>query len=407
MKYSSLFSKAACFLSVFLLIFSSLSFTAFADTTLDEDRDKYKDLEQTLNEIKNSQDSIADSIKDAKENKDSAIELKNLLDSEIALIEKEIETIALLTEEYKKRIASLEEQISRLEETMYASYRKFIDRLVAIYEQGDSEYIDFILKAEDLTEMMSRIEYTSELVDFERDILNKLSKDHNDLQLKKEERRIATERITEMLNISKEKENELRDRSQYAQSLIAAYENDIIKFEQLERESEQDAADIEAMLKELAAQIKDKEALLYAGGKMSWVLDKDYYITSDRGYRIHPVTGEKQSYHKGIDIGTNYTKAPVYAAGDGKVIWASVRSTYGNCVMIDHGYDEEGRNIVTLYAHLSKISVKSGQKVKAGDIIGKVGDTGRANGIHLHLEVRVDGVDVDPREYIDIKAKKR
>jgi murein DD-endopeptidase MepM/ murein hydrolase activator NlpD len=70
--------------------------------------------------------------------------------------------------------------------------------------------------------------------------------------------------------------------------------------------------------------------------------------------------------------------------------------------MISHGFDEKGRNIVTLYAHLSKISVKNGQKVQTGTKIGNVGSTGRSTGNHLHLTVMLDGTPDDPGTYIRI-----
>jgi murein DD-endopeptidase MepM/ murein hydrolase activator NlpD len=85
---------------------------------------------------------------------------------------------------------------------------------------------------------------------------------------------------------------------------------------------------------------------------------------------------------------------PVYATGDGTVTHASWESAYGNLIEINHGY-----NYTTRYAHLSQIEVKPGQAVKRGDLIGKVGNTGKSTGPHLHYEVRLRGVAQNPVHY--------
>ena len=81
------------------------------------------------------------------------------------------------------------------------------------------------------------------------------------------------------------------------------------------------------------------------------------------------------------------------------MISTKTRGGYGKCVMIDHGNDGKGRNVVTLYAHLSKITCAVGDEVDAGTKIGEVGSTGSSTGNHLHFEVRIDGEAVDPMKY--------
>lgn len=85
---------------------------------------------------------------------------------------------------------------------------------------------------------------------------------------------------------------------------------------------------------------------------------------------------------------------PVYATGDGKVVYAEIHKGYGKCILIDHGF-----NYQTQYAHLDSYNVKKGQKVKRGDIIGYMGNTGQSTGPHVHYEVKKNGVAVDPINY--------
>lgn len=116
-------------------------------------------------------------------------------------------------------------------------------------------------------------------------------------------------------------------------------------------------------------------------------------LTSDYGMRTHPVVGGRRN-HKGVDLAAP-TGTPVFATADGVVSRADVFSTYGLYISLQHGAALETR-----YAHLSRLAVAAGQRVNKGDIIGYVGSTGRSTGPHLHYEVRMDGVAVNPIPYM-------
>lgn len=113
-------------------------------------------------------------------------------------------------------------------------------------------------------------------------------------------------------------------------------------------------------------------------------------LSSGYGMRRHPVLGYSKM-HKGVDFAAP-TGTPIYAAGDGVVEYASRFSSYGNYVRIRHN-----GGLKTAYAHMHRISVKRGARVKQGDVIGTVGTTGRSTGPHLHYEVLVNGKHVNPR----------
>lgn len=116
-------------------------------------------------------------------------------------------------------------------------------------------------------------------------------------------------------------------------------------------------------------------------------------VTSVFGYRTDPFTHARRM-HEGIDFANDWG-TQVVAAARGKVIFAGVNGPYGLQVMIQHK-----PNLVTTYAHLSKIEVKVGQSVEKGERIGRMGSTGRSTGPHLHYEVHVDGRAVDPATYL-------
>lgn len=121
-------------------------------------------------------------------------------------------------------------------------------------------------------------------------------------------------------------------------------------------------------------------------------------MSSSFGYRNHPVRGGRRM-HKGVDLAAP-TGTPVYATADAIVDLARWGRGYGLYIKLDHGADLETR-----YAHLSRLAVAPGDRVEKGDVIGYVGSTGWSTGPHLHYEVRVNGVAVDPIHYMVAKRE--
>jgi len=117
------------------------------------------------------------------------------------------------------------------------------------------------------------------------------------------------------------------------------------------------------------------------------------WVTSGFGYRKSPFTGLRE-FHKGIDIATRLN-TPIIAPADGIVTYVGREGGFGKLMVINHGY-----GIVTRYAHLSKTFKKKRQKVRRGEKIAAVGSTGRSTGPHLHYEVRIGGVCVNPANYL-------
>ena len=118
------------------------------------------------------------------------------------------------------------------------------------------------------------------------------------------------------------------------------------------------------------------------------------FISSGFGYRSDPFTGGG-AFHAGLDF-RGPIGAPIYAAAAGTVSYAGVRSGYGNCVEISHG-----NGLLTRYAHMSRIESRIGQAVKPGEVIGRIGSTGRSTGPHLHFEVRINDQPVNPRPFLE------
>jgi murein DD-endopeptidase MepM/ murein hydrolase activator NlpD len=147
----------------------------------------------------------------------------------------------------------------------------------------------------------------------------------------------------------------------------------------------------EASLQMLIEYFEDKRSL-YASTPSVWPVRG--WVTSPFGNRTSPFSGILK-FHEGMDIAAQ-TGTPVVAPADGVVIKAGFSTGYGNMVEISHGY-----GLKTVFGHNSRLNVKAGQQVKRGDVISYVGDTGSSTGPHLHYEVRVNGLPVNPVKYMN------
>ncbi len=143
-------------------------------------------------------------------------------------------------------------------------------------------------------------------------------------------------------------------------------------------------------LDELLTFLQDQQSLLSATPS---IVPTRGWITSGFKRRRDPFTG-RMTWHRGLDISTN-VGTPVVAPADGVVTYAGRKVDFGNIVTIDHGYGYKTR-----YGHNSKLLARQGQRVKRGQVIAFVGNTGRSTGPHLHYEVLRNGVPVNPVDYV-------
>ncbi|HUI46976.1 MAG TPA: peptidoglycan DD-metalloendopeptidase family protein [Nitrospirota bacterium] len=147
----------------------------------------------------------------------------------------------------------------------------------------------------------------------------------------------------------------------------------------------------ETSLQMLIEYFEDKRSL-YASTPSIWPVRG--WVTSPFGPRTSPFSGIP-TFHEGMDIAAQ-TGTPVIAPADGVVVKAEFSPGYGNMVEISHGY-----GLKTIFGHNSRLNVKAGQQVRRGDVISYVGDTGSSTGPHLHYEVRLNGLPVNPVKYLN------
>ncbi|GAB2877273.1 peptidoglycan DD-metalloendopeptidase family protein [Nocardioides pacificus] len=175
---------------------------------------------------------------------------------------------------------------------------------------------------------------------------------------------------------------------------IKARDQRILK--RLEREEDK----IQDMLRRRAAQAKRQaggnQRVSNPGGFLSWPVANSY-VTSAFGMRTHPIHGY-YSLHDGTDFGVACGQ-PLYAAADGRVASRYYQTAYGNRLIVDHGY-VRGVGLASIYNHASRYVVGAGERVKRGQLIGYVGNTGWSTGCHLHYTVMVNGNPVNPMSWL-------
>jgi murein DD-endopeptidase MepM/ murein hydrolase activator NlpD len=153
---------------------------------------------------------------------------------------------------------------------------------------------------------------------------------------------------------------------------------------------ETEASRQEQSLRELQEYFDDQRSLL-ASTPSLW--PSRGWVTSDFGTRLDPYSAERKM-HEGLDIATPHGQ-PVVTPSDGVVVFNGVEGGYGKVLVLDHGY-----GVKTRYGHLSEVFVRLGDRVKRGDKVASVGNTGKSTGPHLHYEVRVNGIPENPRKFI-------
>lgn len=341
-------------------------------------------------ELNKVQDKISQTEKELKEGKKKEQQLNN----EIKNLEKQIKATEAEMAEIKGDITKLEAQIVVVKENLAAVEAEMAEqnenlnkRLRAMYKNGDVGLLEILLGSQDITDFMTNMDMVQRIFDNDVKILEEIEEQHKKVELQKKELEALQQQLIAERNREAEKQGTLTANRGEVASLKS----------QVAMDNKELAKRIDALNAEAESWIAKIQALqgddTYAGGKFGWPSASSKRVTSEYGYRLHPIL-KVNKLHTGMDIGAA-AGTKVLAAAGGKVIQAGWNNSYGYVVMIDHG-----SKIVTLYAHNSKLLVSTGDVVSRGQEIALVGSTGMSTGPHIHFEVRLDGKYQDPRGYL-------
>lgn len=320
------------------------------------------------------------------------------LDMSITTLQAKITELEMDQKELEASIETTQADLELAKEAEETQYELMKDRIQMVYESGNKGYLDVLLTATSMTDVMNKVEYTSQVSLYDYNLLTNLQDARAEvaaIEAKLELDLSTNESMQEEMTSDKEDMEELvaeknQQVAEYEDS-IALQEEEVAKYNQAVAEAE--AIIYAAEQAALAQAGGSGDAGSYTGGAFTWPVPSSRSISSYFGTRTSPTAGASTE-HRGIDIPCS-NGAPVVAAASGTVIVATYNYAEGNYVAIDHG-----GGVVTLYMHNSSLAVSVGQTVTAGQTIAYAGSTGISTGPHCHFGVRVNGGYVDPLSYL-------
>jgi murein DD-endopeptidase MepM/ murein hydrolase activator NlpD len=343
-----------------------------------------------IDNIEEKIDAKEEQIDENNEKKENLEDRIASLESKIDKAEKELKSLRTKITKNTNKVNKVNAKIEKLKKKIVEQQDLLDKRLRSMYKNGNMGIIEVLLGSVDIQDFMSNFKLINELHKSDVEVLEELE----------ENRKVVKEQKEELDNlVAKLKDDEALEASK--QSKLEADQSELATAKaKIEAENAELTKDIDALNAEssrLAAEMNnyDDGGAKYTGnGQFTWPFPGYSRVSSEYGWRTHPITGKKK-FHSGIDLAGPYGSS-IVAAEDGTVVKAGWNSGgYGNYVIISHG-----SGLSTLYGHNSSVTVSAGQKVKRGQTIAKCGSTGLSTGNHLHFEVMKGGSTVNPRGYI-------
>lgn len=374
-------------------------------------------LREEQAELKKQSDALKAEIDQNEAETQTLIEKKADIDRQMDVTRQTIENLNAQIQQYSLLIAEkqaeLEESLAE-EETLNEQYKA---RLRAMEETGTISYWSILFGASSFSDLLDKIDMIQEIAKSDQlmmkkmeEMSEKIASERAELEDQMDELNAAKEELsvqqTELETQRAESDELLIQMAKEYEAMSAEYET----YEAMEDELSAQIAKSEtdyfnALSREEAARIaaaaknntSSSGGSASSGSSGSWVFPLAYatQITDAYGYRIHPLSGTYK-WHNGVDFAAGEGTA-IYATKAGTVTSATYNEAYGNMVTINHG---DGYS--SLYGHMTRYTVSTGDTVSAGEIIGYVGSTGWSTGPHLHFTIYYNGSDVNPLNYVSM-----
>ena len=357
--------------------------------------------ESDLDNIQNQIDGTKQEIDQVEEELSTAMQQIRSLNAEIAEYENEIADLDTKIEDVTNQISETEAQLQQAEEDYNEQEILLQQRLLALYESGNTTYLDVLLSSKSITDFISKYYIVSEIAESDRNLLEKMEENKNSINETKQMLQTSKEQI-EALKASKEDTaNSLKSSQAVKQSYIDQLNDEEKALQEELEQFERDKKAIQEELKRIAMENNGGSPVIPGepseAGYIFPVAGLNIYNINRRYYPSYPG-------HTGVDININVTGKSIVAVKDGTVVTSTALRnsngtyrSYGEYIVIDH---HDGT--MTLYAHMYPNSrrVFEGENVVQGQVIGTVGTTGNSTGNHLHFEVRINGRCVNPLPYL-------
>lgn len=367
-----------------------------------------QDYKDSLQDVQDKKGELEDKLDALQDDKDAAEEKLSLLQEQILLTEQQIGDSQKLLDSYDQQIADKQSEITQLEEQEDQQYEEFYAQTRWMEENGGTSFISIIFQASSFSELLDYLMLVTDIMNYNDRIITQLEETQSQLAQVRDDLQAARDgqaaTQAKLESAKADLTSQKADADQYYQELLSSEESYNSEVAQLQAEEDQIQADLKEAQKkydeQLAAQKpttppstggstggggSSSNPVVDPSGNWYWPLPGYYYISSVFGGRYHPITGVWET-HTGTDIPAP-GRTPIQCAKDGIVTTSQYNPSYGNYCIIYHG-----NGYATLYAHMRALpSVKVGESVTAGQVIGYVGTTGSSTGNHLHFELRING----------------
>ena len=344
-----------------------------------------------LKEITDDRKEIDEKLKKAEADISKTLKEIKTLNSEIKELDEAYKANSEELVKVKKEIENIQAEIKVLEEKIEERFEVLKKRALTHQETGGNiTYMEVVLGAQNFVDFVSRVNAVNSITDSDAQLIKEQEKDKQKVEQKlnavkeaEAELKNIEKLLTEHKDLAVEKKSEVEKKEAAYKKTIKDLKIEDSKLKKLEAEV------IASMAPIMGEETASADPSVKGSGILGW--------PTSGGYISSPMGTRWGAMHRGIDIArTNRSSnPPILAADGGTVVSAGMVSSYGNKVEIDHG-----NGIKTLYAHLSTITVRAGQKVSKGDQIGVMGTTGDSTGVHLHFEVTVNGTIQNPMSYL-------
>ena len=368
--------------SIALAMVAAVMLTPFAKAaTID-------DWQNQLNNKNKQKEQIQEELNQSKKDLEAAEKELNALDQKIYQAGVELNQLTGELNETKAEIVKGLEELEQLKKDIEKQNDDLNARLRSMYKNGDVGMLSVVFGSSSMSDVLTNMDMVQRIYNADAELLKSIQEQYDLVDAQNRKLEALKVQLEEQQAVIAEKKSALEADEAEARARRNALQADADSLQKQYDAVKKEADSISETIKVLQSQNTQ-----YIGGAMCWPSQASTRITSPFGWRYLSLLGGR-NYHTGVDIGaaggTN-----ILAANSGKVIKAGWNNSYGYMVMVDHG-----GGIVTLYAHSSKLLVKTGDVVTRGQAIALIGSTGMSTGNHLHFEVRVNGKYQNPLNYI-------
>lgn len=321
--------------------------------------------------------------------------------------------------ETQEKLSAKEQEIDAAEQELVQAkidennqYESMKKRIKFMYEGGNTQLLEVLVKSENIGDLLNKAEYVSQLSLYDRDMLTEFQNTVKEVEEKEAALKAEYEELNALQDQLSEQQTEVQELIDSKEAQISDIQDEINAnaetLERLKREAEEAKRLREEQAAAAAAAAAAAEAeASSSGGGSSYTSASSENVVSGSGYFTHPCPGmtyqssyfgEIREFEVGGHKGNDYAApvgTPTYAAAAGTVVIAGWSNSAGNWVVINHG-----NGLVTKYMHHSSLCVSAGQYVEKGQQIGYVGSTGQSTGPHLHFQVELNGTAVSPDSYM-------